>query len=163
MRSIAKATLAVTPAVALASMALVGPAFADTHTHPGAAVTTAASAAAESDGLRAKEELPAFAGHAYRLEVDNGVVFRNSYSADGTTLHWEALEGPMKGHDGDEKLSVREIRDGVYHINWVEASGMTVSHVMDLTSKTVSVYWTYVGENGDRVGELHTASLTRIA
>ncbi|MDG4865704.1 MoaF N-terminal domain-containing protein, partial [Streptomyces sp. T-3] len=133
---------------------LAGPATAD------APAPTGKPAATVEDG---RSELPAFAGHAYRLEVDNGVVFRNSYSADGAKLHWEALEGPMKGHSGNQDLSVKKINDGVYHVNWVEDSGMTVSHVMDLNSKTVSVYWTYVDGEGKRVGELHTASLTRIA
>ncbi|WP_327354998.1 MoaF-related domain-containing protein [Streptomyces sp. NBC_01304] len=148
MRKILAPALALTAAVALA-----GPAFAD----------SPAPAPARTAVEDTRSELPAFAGHAYRLEVDNGVVFRNSYSADGAKLHWEALEGPMKGNSGNQDLAVKKVNDGVYHVNWVEESGMTVSHVMDLNSKTVSVYWTYVDGQGKRVGELHTASLTRIA
>jgi hypothetical protein len=143
------------PALAVAAVVAVSVAG------PAAALSPAPAAGA-AVAADARAEIPAFAGHAYRLEVDNGVVFQNSYSADGTKLHWEALAGPMKGHSGDQQLSVQKIRDGVYHVNWVESSGMTVSHVMDLTAKTVSVYWTYVGADGERVGELHTASLTRI-
>ncbi|PCG81804.1 hypothetical protein CIB93_33365 [Streptomyces sp. WZ.A104] len=152
----ARAARALVPALALASaVALAGPAAADAPARTG----TTVGAAVEQN----RSELPAFAGHSYRLEVDNGVVFHNSYSADGTKLHWEATAGPMKGNSGDQDLAVKKVNDGVYHVNWVEESGMTVSHVMDLNSGNVSVYWTYVNESGDRVGELHTATLTRIA
>ena len=150
-------TTAVAVAAALA-VAAAGPAEA----HSGTS-TPAASGVSQTSAMEAWTQVPAFAGHTYRLQVDNGVVYQNSYSADGTSLHWEAVEGPFKGNSGDEKLSVRKIRDDMYHVNWVESSGMTVSHVMDLADKTVSVYWTYVTADGNRVGELHTASLTRIA
>ncbi|MFD0352485.1 MoaF N-terminal domain-containing protein [Streptomyces sp. NPDC127110] len=107
--------------------------------------------------------VPAFAGHTYVLTLDNGAVLRNSYSADGTTLDWTALEGPMAGRSGQEKLSVRAVGEGLYFVNWVEASGMTVSHVMDLGRGTVSVYWTYATPDGGRAGELHTATLQRVS
>ncbi|MCB5179551.1 MoaF N-terminal domain-containing protein [Streptomyces sp. SMC 277] len=113
--------------------------------------------------VQAVPSVPAFAGHTYVLTLDNGAVLRNSYSADGTTLTWKALEGPMAGHSGQERLSVRAVGEGLYFVNWVEASGMTVSHVMDLRSRTVSVYWTYATPDGGRTGELHTATLQRVA
>jgi hypothetical protein len=37
---------------------------------------------------------PTYAGHTFELRIDNGVVFRNSYTPDGTGLHYEVLEGP---------------------------------------------------------------------
>ncbi|MEV3989077.1 MoaF N-terminal domain-containing protein [Streptomyces sp. NPDC049837] len=130
-----------------------------------AAVAAAPSAApaAHVRAVTAQSSIPAFAGHAYRISLDNGVVFRNSYSADGTKLHWEAVEGPFKGNSGNESLAVNQVGDGLYHVNWVEKSGTTVSHVMDLKSGTVSVYWTFPTPDGGRAGELHTATLQRIA
>ncbi|MET9603613.1 MoaF N-terminal domain-containing protein [Streptomyces sp. NPDC006512] len=139
---------------ALAAAALIALAGA-----PSAQAATAPAPAAA--GVRA--EAPAFAGHTYVLTLDNGAVLRNSYSADGSTLDWTALAGPMAGHSGQEKLSVRAVGEGLYFVNWVEASGMTVSHVMDLGRGTVSVYWTYATPDGGRAGELHTATLERVS
>ncbi|MFJ3878926.1 MoaF-related domain-containing protein [Streptomyces sp. NPDC090077] len=142
---------------ALAAAALIALAAAPSAQAAGPApapVPAAASAAAA---------VPAFAGHTYVLTLDNGAVLRNSYSADGTTLDWTALEGPMAGRSGQEKLSVRAVGEGLYFVNWVEASGMTVSHVMDLGHGTVSVYWTYGTPDGGRAGELHTATLQRVS
>jgi hypothetical protein len=55
-----------------------------------------------------------YAGHTFVFRVDNGAVFRNPYTSDGTGLHYETLEGP----------------------GWVE-NGMTVTHVMNLNTHTV--------------------------
>jgi hypothetical protein len=40
---------------------------------------------------------PTYAGHTFELRIDNGVVFRNGYTPDGTGLHYEVLEGPTAG------------------------------------------------------------------
>ncbi|MFD8291844.1 MoaF N-terminal domain-containing protein [Streptomyces lavendulae] len=128
---------------------------------PSAQAAPAQVAPAPAASAPAPAAVPDFAGHTYVLTLDNGAVLRNSYSADGTTLDWTALEGPMAGHSGREALSVRAVGEGLYFVNWVEASGMTVSHVMDLGRGTVSVYWTYATPDGGRTGELHTATLQR--
>ncbi|MFF5703101.1 MoaF N-terminal domain-containing protein [Streptomyces sp. NPDC012794] len=141
---------------ALAATALIALAAA-----PSAQAAAPAPAAAAT--ARPAAAVPAFAGHTYVLTLDNGAVLRNSYSADGTTLDWTALEGPMAGRSGQERLSVRQVGEGLYFVNWVEASGMTVSHVMDLGHSTVSVYWTYATPDGGRAGELHTATLERVS
>ncbi|WP_217247697.1 MoaF N-terminal domain-containing protein [Streptomyces sp. AC602_WCS936] len=145
-------TAAVLPvaAVALATAAPVASATPHSTAAPVASVATTHHT-----------ELPAFAGHAYYLRLDNGIVFRNSYSADGAKLHWEALEGPMKGQSGDEDITVTRVGDGVYHVNWIEDSGITVSHVFDTVHNTVSIFMTFETEQG-RVGEAHTATLQRI-
>ncbi|MFF4533136.1 MoaF N-terminal domain-containing protein [Streptomyces sp. NPDC001407] len=142
------------PAVAAAALIALGAAGA-------AQAAPADPAAVPAASVRATT--PAFAGHTYVLTLDNGAVLRNSYSADGTTLNWTALAGPLAGKSGQEKLTVREVGEGLYFVNWVEASGMTVSHVMDLRTKTVSIYWTYGTPDGGRTGELHTAKLERVS
>ncbi len=38
-----------------------------------------------------------YAGKRFRLTVDNGVVFHNTYSPDGRSLHWEAVAGQTQG------------------------------------------------------------------
>ncbi|RLU94722.1 hypothetical protein CTZ27_18610 [Streptomyces griseocarneus] len=128
-----------------------------------AAQAVAAPAQHTAAAARTTQAVPAFAGHTYVLTLDNGAVLRNSYSADGKTLNWTALAGPMQGRSGQENLTVRAVGEGLYFVNWVEASGMTVSHVMDLRNKTVSVYWTYGTPDGGRTGELHTATLERVS
>jgi hypothetical protein len=101
--------------------------------------------------------LPSFAGHTYLFQVDNGAAFRNAYSADGRRLRWEGL-GESAGQAEDVALHVAEVGPNLYFVSWTEASGITVSHVMDLNRLTVRVFWTYEGEGG-RVGELHTGTL----
>ncbi|MGK4584255.1 MoaF-related domain-containing protein [Kitasatospora sp. HPMI-4] len=105
--------------------------------------------------------LPGFAGHTYLFRVDNGAAFRNAYSADGTRLHWEGL-GESAGQSEDVALHVAEVAPQIYFVSWTEASGLTVSHVMDLAKLTVRTFWTYEGEGG-RVGELHTGTLEQIS
>jgi phenolic acid decarboxylase len=105
--------------------------------------------------------LPAFAGHTYLFQVDNGAAFRNTYSADGTQLHWEGL-GESAGQGEDVRLHVAEVGPGLYFVSWTERSGITASHLMDLNRNTVQVFWTYEGEGG-RVGELHAGTLERLS
>jgi hypothetical protein len=103
---------------------------------------------------------PAFAGRTYLFRVDNGAEFRNSYSADGRRLRWEGL-GESAGQWDDVALHVAQVAPELYFVNWTERSGLTVSHVMNLTDLTVRVFWTYEGEGG-RVGELHTGTLEQV-
>ncbi|MCD0481464.1 MoaF N-terminal domain-containing protein [Streptacidiphilus sp. ASG 303] len=100
---------------------------------------------------------PAFAGRTFLFRVDNGAEFRNTYSADGGRLRWEGL-GESAGQWDDVALHVAEVGPQLYFVNWTERSGLTVSHVMDLSALTVRVFWTYEGAGG-RVGELHTGTL----
>ncbi|WP_416973713.1 MoaF-related domain-containing protein [Streptomyces sp. 4F14] len=99
-----------------------------------------------------------YAGRTFVLRVDNGVVFRNTYAADGTALHYETLEGPTRGASEDVALHAAEVAPGIFVVGWVEESGMTVTHVMNLGSLTVHALWTYE-TGGHRVAELHTGTL----
>lgn len=145
------------PALAAATVIALGaaPAASDAGATPKAAAATEAngSAASTSD----------YAGHTYRLTLDNGTVLRNTYSEDGKTLNWVGLAGPLKGKSGEEDLQVRKVRQGVYFVSWVEDSGVTVSHVMDLPRRSVDIFWTFGTEDGGRLGELHTATLRCIS
>ncbi|MEU1184333.1 MoaF N-terminal domain-containing protein [Streptomyces sp. NPDC005820] len=99
-----------------------------------------------------------YAGKKYRFSVDNGVVFHNTYAADGTGLHWEAVAGAMEGSSEDVRLRTAEVTPGVFLIGWTEKSGMTVTHAMNLNTHTVHAFWTYETPDG-RVAELHTGTL----
>ncbi|MFI6999318.1 MoaF-related domain-containing protein [Nocardia sp. NPDC050175] len=99
-----------------------------------------------------------YAGRTLILRVDNGVVFRNTYAADGATLHYETLEGSAKGAQETVVLHAAEVGPGLFMLGWVETSGMTITHVMNLTARTVHAFWTYEA-GGNRVAELHTGTL----
>ncbi|MFI7004440.1 MoaF-related domain-containing protein [Nocardia sp. NPDC050175] len=99
-----------------------------------------------------------YAGRTLIFRVDNGVVFRISYSADGATLHYETLEGPAKGAQETVALHAAELGPGNFMLGWVEKSGMSITHVMNLTARTVHAFWTYQ-DGGSRVAELHTGTL----
>ncbi len=43
-------------------------------------------------------------------------------------------------------------------VGWVEESGMTVTHLLNLDALTVHAFWTYEAGDG-RVAELHTGTL----
>ncbi|MEV4439549.1 hypothetical protein AB0K09_11080 [Streptomyces sp. NPDC049577] len=102
-----------------------------------------------------------YAGRTFRFSVDNGVVFHNTYSADGTALHYETVAGPAEGTAEDVRLHAAEVAPGVFLVGWTEASGMTVTHAMNLNAGTVHAFWTYETPDG-RVGELHTGTLEEI-
>ncbi|MDF3141361.1 MULTISPECIES: hypothetical protein [unclassified Streptomyces] len=99
-----------------------------------------------------------YAGKTFVFRVDNGVVFRNTYSADGISLRYETLEGPAKGAEETVTLHTAEVAPGLFIVGWVEASGMTVTHLMNLNTRTIHAFWTYETDNG-RVAELHTGTL----
>ncbi|WP_329537043.1 hypothetical protein OG568_51745 (plasmid) [Streptomyces sp. NBC_01450] len=99
-----------------------------------------------------------YVGKTFVFRVDNGVDFRNTYAADGTTLRYETLEAPTKGAGETVTLHIAEVAPGLFMLGWVETSGMTITHLMNLNNHTVHAFWTY--ETGDgRVAELHTGTL----
>lgn len=101
---------------------------------------------------------PTYAGHTFELRIDNGVVFRNSYTPDGTGLHYEVLEGPTAAAAETVSLHAAEVAAGIFIVGWLEDSGMTITHVMNLNTSTVHAFWTYPTEPG-RVAELHLGTL----
>lgn len=123
-----------------------------------APTTVLAAKKTESAGRSTKGAVPEFAGHTYIFTVDNGNVFRNSYSADGLFLHWKTVAGPNTGLQETDELHVRKVGRKVYFVSWVEKSGVSVSHVMDLHKMTVQAFWSY-DQNKRRVGELHSGKL----
>ncbi|MFF3942642.1 MoaF-related domain-containing protein [Streptomyces phaeofaciens] len=99
-----------------------------------------------------------YAGKSYRFSVDNGVVFHNTYGPDGTTLRYETVAGPDAGASENVTLHAAQAAPGVFLLGWVEESGMTVTHAMNLNTLTVHAFWTYDTPEG-RTGELHVGTL----
>lgn len=107
--------------------------------------------------------LPPFAGRTYLITVDNGNVYRNTYSADGTTLHSETVQGSGVGEVFDATLATTQVGWGLYFTNWVEPNGVTVSHVLNFNNNTLKVYFTFATATGARLGQLHNATLSRVS
>ena len=99
-----------------------------------------------------------YAGKTFVVRVDNGVVFRNTYAADVTTLRYETVDGPTEGSEETVTLHTAEVAPGLFMLGWAERSGMTVTHVMNLNALTVHAFWTYETADGP-VAELHIGTL----
>ena len=100
-----------------------------------------------------------YAGKTFEFTVDNGVIYHNTYAPDGTRLHFRTVAGPAAVEDVD--LHAAEVAPGVFIVGWVEKSGLTVTHAMNLNIGVVHAFWTYETESG-RVGELHTGHLKEL-
>jgi phenolic acid decarboxylase len=98
------------------------------------------------------------AGEVLLIRMDNGTVYRNSYSADGKYITWQVLAGPAKGRQERCPLHGVRLTPGVFFLSWIESDSTTVSHVLDLTTMTAEAFWT-VEATPSRIGELHTAKL----
>ncbi|MCX4854395.1 hypothetical protein OG426_51010 [Streptomyces canus] len=66
-----------------------------------------------------------YAGKTFIFRIGNGTVFRNTYAADGTTLHYETIEGPTKGAEETVTLHTAEVAPGLFMFGRVEKSGLT--------------------------------------
>lgn len=103
------------------------------------------------------------AGKVFVFRVDDGVVFRGTYAADGTTLHHttlhhKTLEDPAIGAEETVTLHTGEVGHGLFMLGRAEKPGMTVTHLMYLNARTVHAFRAH--ETGDgRVAELHTGTL----
>ena len=98
------------------------------------------------------------AGEVLMICMDNGSVFRNSYSTDGRYVTWEAVSGPAEGRRERCPLHWVRLTPGVFFLNWIESDATTVSHVLNLTTMTAEVFWSF-GAKRSRAGRLHTAKL----
>jgi hypothetical protein len=87
----------------------------------------------------------ALSGSTLTLTYESGLIVRGTYGAD--SVSWEALSGPAKGRTGTERIYVQEIPPATYFVSWVEASGTTVSQVVDLNSRRVWSFVTYPTAN----------------
>ncbi|MFJ6216778.1 MoaF-related domain-containing protein [Streptomyces sp. NPDC092296] len=126
------------------------------------AAAAPAPAAVTANAASAHVLPPLFAGHTYLVTMDNGNVYRNTYSADGSTLHSETVQGDGVGDSFDAPLQVVQTGIAQYFVSWVEPNGVTISHVMNLLTSTVQAYVTFGTAAGGRVGQLHSATLTLV-
>ncbi len=98
------------------------------------------------------------AGKVFVFRVDDGVVFRGTYAADGTTLRHEILEGPAIGAEETVTLHTGEVGHGLFMLGRAEKPGMPVTHLMYLNARTVHAFRAN-GTGDGAVAELHTGTL----
>ena len=79
------------------------------------------------------------------------------YTAD--SVAWEALSGPAKGSRGTERTYVYALSQNRFFVNWIEASGTTVSQILDLEAGQVWSFVTY-GAGSTRQGTLDRGLIT---
>lgn len=103
----------------------------------------------------------AFAGKTFEVRLDNGVVFHNTYAAEGNRLRYEEIDGAVESASEEVRLHVAEVAAGIYLLGWNEVSGTAVSHVMDFNTGSITAFWSFdVG--GGRIGEVHTATFEEV-
>ncbi|HEY4366305.1 MAG TPA: phenolic acid decarboxylase [Steroidobacteraceae bacterium] len=102
-----------------------------------------------------------FVGKTIEIRYSSGLEVRARYDST-TAMTWEALSGPAKGRQGTEIIAAAEVAADVYFISWIEASGTSVSNVVDLGARTVHAYVTFQASEG-RQGYLDHGTIVSLA
>lgn len=121
---------------------------------PNAVVVFAGGNAAPARGMNGGPMT--LSGRTLTLTYESGLIVRGRYGAD--SVSWEALSGPAKGATGTERTYVSELSPARYFVSWVEASGTTVSQVLDLETRQVWSFVTYA-TGGSRHAMLDRGSI----
>jgi hypothetical protein len=103
----------------------------------------------------------AFAGKAFDIRLDNGVVFHNTFAVEGNRLVYEKIDGAVEGASEEVELYVAEIAPRMYLVGWNEVSGTAVAHVMDFKTKRVTAFRS-LDAGGGRTGEVHTGTFEEV-
>lgn len=126
------------------------------------ASTGTASAAPHRTGA-APHFCGTLAGSTITLTTDVGLIEKFTYATDLTQLTAEVLApGPFPLQVGtvvQQAISTAKVGPMTYMVSWVESSGLTVTEVQNLLTKTAQLFWTYPADDGSRVGEQHTGTL----
>ncbi len=68
-------------------------------------------------------------------------------------IHWKTTDKEGKTADEKNPLVLKPISETQFFVNWIENDGTTISQVVDVEKKTVSVFLTYTDENGKRLSQ----------
>ena len=68
------------------------------------------------------------------LDIDYGSRRYELRFIDANTIHWRCVAGDELGAEATEKVVVQATGDGLFHLNWVERSGLGVSELLDTLS-----------------------------
>lgn len=86
-------------------------------------------------------------GKKLLLRYESGLQVEGHY-ASPTEVRWKAVTGPAEGKTGTEKTRIVEVAPEVFFVSWLEASGTTVSQVLDLNRRTVTAFVTFDAGGG---------------
>lgn len=103
----------------------------------------------------------AFAGKAFDIRLNNGVVFHNTYAAEGNRLVYERIDGIVEGASEEVELYVAEVAPRMYLVGWNEISGATVAHVMDFKTNKITEFRA-LDAGGSRVGEVYAGTFEEV-
>jgi hypothetical protein len=103
----------------------------------------------------------AFAGKAFDIRLDNGVIFHNTYAAEGNRLVYERIDGAVEGSSEEVRLYVAELSPRMYLVGWNERSGAAVTQVLDFKTKRVTVFRS-LDAGGSRTGEVHSGTFEEV-
>lgn len=102
-------------------------------------------------------------GKKMDVNYETGYHFQIEF-LDDHTIRWYALSKRAEGAPSQEEepVSVMEISEGVYFLNWIEETGLVVSQIDDFNQGKVFAYMTWPDENGrgKRAELLHKGILT---
>ncbi|MFC3493215.1 MoaF-related domain-containing protein [Glycomyces rhizosphaerae] len=104
----------------------------------------------------------AFAGKTFEVRLDNGVVFHNTYAAEGNKLQYAEIDGATEGASEEVDLYVAEVASRTYLVGWNEVSGTVVTHLMDFKNKRITAFWSF-DTGGGRTGEVHSGTFAQVA
>lgn len=83
-----------------------------------------------------------YAARSFIINYGDGLVFRNSYLADGKSVTVEHLEGAMKGSLSTSTFNWFELGNGEYILSWQEEDKSTVVHCENFEKKTTRSFYT---------------------
>lgn len=96
-------------------------------------------------------------GKKLLLSYESGFQVMGHYTS--STVSWEVRAGAESGSKGTENITVAEVAPNIFFVCWVEASGTTVSQVLDLDHAVVTGFVTFDTPEG-RQGMFNRGTLT---
>jgi len=83
-----------------------------------------------------------YSGRSFVVNYGKGLVFRNTYADDGTTVTAEFLEGPQTGAKMTVPFQWTALEGGSYLLSWQEDDKSTVVHCDNFEAKTTRSFYT---------------------
>ncbi|MCP1237778.1 hypothetical protein NKW55_14460 [Gluconobacter kondonii] len=83
-----------------------------------------------------------YAGRSFVVNYGENLVFRNTYTDDGTTVTAEFLEGPKAGTRMTMPFKWIVLEGGNYLLSWQEEDKSTVVHCDNFEERTTRSFYT---------------------
>lgn len=111
--------------------------------------------------LKLATETNPFLGKTVEVQFETGYHFRLDYGKDNQ-MTWTSLSGENKGQSETEQIYVHKLSKDLYTVNWIESTGISVSHNINLSDKTVWAYmsWNNADKYGGREVLVHGGTLS---